>query len=377
MVLLSPAVPSPAGPRGTGARRDARPRRHSQRASLRQGSAGSWSLAPAPAGREAAERLIGGDWGPAGWAARRARPRGSADGPGSAAGERSLENVAGRPRLDSLSSVEEDDYDTLADIDYDKNVIRTKVRPTPRPPPPRRLLPRRLGRAPPPAFPSSNTSAWPTWPARTSGCCGRSTRSTSGEWGQRGWGAQSSGPAWGGWRSPPDAPRLPQEHRHHCRLLRPPRHPARHHLPDGKRGRGGSKGGSRELCGLPVTGTSLGVPRVPSRAPLLSPCPCAQVVNVTGNQDICYYNFLCAHPLGNLRWVQGSRWVAGGPLQPRRGSRCPGEGGEGSAAPTGRTVPSQRLQQHPQQPGLRPAGLALPAHHPAAGDQLQPGTHAQ
>uniref|UniRef100_A0A8C5J1K9 SID1 transmembrane family member 2 n=1 Tax=Junco hyemalis TaxID=40217 RepID=A0A8C5J1K9_JUNHY len=39
---------------------------------------------------------------------------------------RSLENVAGRPRLDSLSSVEEDDYDTLADIDYDKNVIRTK-----------------------------------------------------------------------------------------------------------------------------------------------------------------------------------------------------------------------------------------------------------
>lgn len=49
--------------------------------------------------------------------------------PGSGAGERSLENVAGRPRLDSLSSVEEDDYDTLADIDYDKNVIRTKVRP--------------------------------------------------------------------------------------------------------------------------------------------------------------------------------------------------------------------------------------------------------
>uniref|UniRef100_A0A8D2PLT8 SID1 transmembrane family member 2 n=1 Tax=Zosterops lateralis melanops TaxID=1220523 RepID=A0A8D2PLT8_ZOSLA len=52
--------------------------------------------------------------------------RGSADGLGLAAGERSLENVAGRPRLDSLSSVEEDDYDTLADIDYDKNVIRTK-----------------------------------------------------------------------------------------------------------------------------------------------------------------------------------------------------------------------------------------------------------
>ncbi|NWS36730.1 SIDT2 protein, partial [Polioptila caerulea] len=43
-----------------------------------------------------------------------------------AMGERSLDNVASRPRLDSLSSVEEDDYDTLADIDYDKNVIRTK-----------------------------------------------------------------------------------------------------------------------------------------------------------------------------------------------------------------------------------------------------------
>ncbi|XP_068773017.1 SID1 transmembrane family member 2 isoform X3 [Struthio camelus] len=42
------------------------------------------------------------------------------------AGDRSLENVASRPRLDSLSSVEEDDYDTLADINYDKNVIRTK-----------------------------------------------------------------------------------------------------------------------------------------------------------------------------------------------------------------------------------------------------------
>ncbi|XP_015747030.1 SID1 transmembrane family member 2 isoform X1 [Python bivittatus] len=40
--------------------------------------------------------------------------------------DRSLENVAGRPRLDSLSSVEEDDYDTLADIESDKNVIRTK-----------------------------------------------------------------------------------------------------------------------------------------------------------------------------------------------------------------------------------------------------------
>ncbi|KAM6238326.1 SID1 transmembrane family member 2 isoform 2-T2 [Porphyrio hochstetteri] len=51
---------------------------------------------------------------------------GSAEVPYGYAGERSLENVAGRPRLDSLSSIEEDDYDTLADIDYDKNVIRTK-----------------------------------------------------------------------------------------------------------------------------------------------------------------------------------------------------------------------------------------------------------
>ncbi|NXY81137.1 SIDT2 protein, partial [Alcedo cyanopectus] len=53
-------------------------------------------------------------------------PQGCADSPGLGTGERSLENVAGRPRLDSLSSIEEDDYDTLADIDYDKNVIRTK-----------------------------------------------------------------------------------------------------------------------------------------------------------------------------------------------------------------------------------------------------------
>ncbi|XP_040390083.1 SID1 transmembrane family member 2 isoform X4 [Cygnus olor] len=51
---------------------------------------------------------------------------GSTEVPYGYVGERSLENVAGRPRLDSLSSVEEDDYDTLADIDYDKNVIRTK-----------------------------------------------------------------------------------------------------------------------------------------------------------------------------------------------------------------------------------------------------------
>ncbi|KAM8927085.1 SID1 transmembrane family member 2 isoform 2-T2 [Pelodytes ibericus] len=40
--------------------------------------------------------------------------------------ERSLENLVSRPRLESLSSVEEDDYDTLTDIESDKNVIRTK-----------------------------------------------------------------------------------------------------------------------------------------------------------------------------------------------------------------------------------------------------------
>ncbi|ELW65033.1 SID1 transmembrane family member 2 [Tupaia chinensis] len=40
--------------------------------------------------------------------------------------DRSLDSAGTRPRLDSMSSVEEDDYDTLTDIDSDKNVIRTK-----------------------------------------------------------------------------------------------------------------------------------------------------------------------------------------------------------------------------------------------------------
>uniref|UniRef100_A0A8C1ZRK3 SID1 transmembrane family, member 2 n=1 Tax=Cyprinus carpio TaxID=7962 RepID=A0A8C1ZRK3_CYPCA len=40
--------------------------------------------------------------------------------------DRSLESVA-RSRQESLSSVEEDDYDTLVDIDSDKNIVRTKV----------------------------------------------------------------------------------------------------------------------------------------------------------------------------------------------------------------------------------------------------------
>ncbi|XP_054649325.1 SID1 transmembrane family member 2 isoform X2 [Dunckerocampus dactyliophorus] len=39
--------------------------------------------------------------------------------------ERSLENV-GRSRQESLSSIEEDDYDTLDDINSDKNIVRTK-----------------------------------------------------------------------------------------------------------------------------------------------------------------------------------------------------------------------------------------------------------
>uniref|UniRef100_A0A8C3Y5J9 SID1 transmembrane family member 2 n=1 Tax=Catharus ustulatus TaxID=91951 RepID=A0A8C3Y5J9_CATUS len=100
--------------------------------------------------------------------------------------ERSLENVASRPRLDSLSSVEEDDYDTLADIDYDKNVIRTKV------------------------------------------CV----------------------------RDP---------------LTAPP--------------------SSRNIATIAVF----------YALPVIQLVITYQtVVNVTGNQDICYYNFLCAHPLGNL-----------------------------------------------------------------------------
>ncbi|NXN36136.1 SIDT2 protein, partial [Rhinoptilus africanus] len=111
--------------------------------------------------------------------------------------ERSLENVAGRPRLDSLSSVEEDDYDTLADIDYDKNVIRTKVRRAPRPPPPRRPPP--AGRGEPLHLPNIATIA--------------------------------------------------------------------------------------VFYALPVIQLVITY---------------QTVVNVTGNQDICYYNFLCAHPLGNL-----------------------------------------------------------------------------
>lgn len=41
--------------------------------------------------------------------------------------EQTLDSV-GRSRQESLSSIEEDDYDTLDDIDSDKNIVRTKVR---------------------------------------------------------------------------------------------------------------------------------------------------------------------------------------------------------------------------------------------------------
>lgn len=47
-----------------------------------------------------------------------------------------------------------------------------------------------------------------------------------------------------------------------------------------------------------------------------------QVVNVTGNQDICYYNFLCAHPLGNLRWESS----CDAPFSHLLVNRCKGQG---------------------------------------------------
>uniref|UniRef100_A0A4W5PUV8 SID1 transmembrane family member 2 n=1 Tax=Hucho hucho TaxID=62062 RepID=A0A4W5PUV8_9TELE len=100
--------------------------------------------------------------------------------------ERSLESVTGRSRQESLSSIEEDDYDTLADIDSDKNIVRTK-----------KYL-----------------------------CVSDLARKDK-------------------------------------RVL--------------------SKKYQIYFCVLLLTCSSL-----------------LQVVNVTGNQDICYYNFLCAHPLGNL-----------------------------------------------------------------------------
>lgn len=82
-----------------------------------------------------------------------------------------------------------------------------------------------------------------------------------------------------------------QEHRHYCCVLRAARHPAGDHLSDG------------------TLGTFLGGVGAPPESRLVF-----QVVNVTGNQDICFYNFLCAHPLGALRWV-GTQ-VAHSPLGP-------------------------------------------------------------
>lgn len=205
MVLLVP-LPSPAqqDPGGRGSGRCS-PVRVPGAGSV-QGSAWSWSPSPVPVGREAAKRLIGGDWGPAGWALRGGSATGSADRPGSPAGERSLENVAGRPRLDSLSSIEEDDYDTLADIDYDKNVIRTKVRPAPCPPRPRRLLPASQGE--PfhlPLLPAIPLRGRPG-PQGQAGAAEEVPDLLLVSGGQRGWGAQISVPTHGERWGPPDAP---------------------------------------------------------------------------------------------------------------------------------------------------------------------------
>uniref|UniRef100_A0A672V8K9 SID1 transmembrane family member 2 n=1 Tax=Strigops habroptila TaxID=2489341 RepID=A0A672V8K9_STRHB len=114
--------------------------------------------------------------------------------------ENSLEHVAGAPAPGSLSSVEEDDYDTLADIDYDKNVIRTK----------QYLCVADLARK--------------------------------------------------------DKRVLRKKYQIYFWNTSPP---------------------SLVFYALPVVQLVITY---------------QTVVNVTGNQDICYYNFLCAHPLGNLRW---------------------------------------------------------------------------
>lgn len=54
--------------------------------------------------------------------------------------------------------------------------------------------------------------------------------------------------------------------------------------------------------GLAYAQPGLEPPGSPGSSPPGQPLLCLpQVVNVTGNQDICYYNFLCAHPLSNLR----------------------------------------------------------------------------
>ncbi|NXB75593.1 SIDT2 protein, partial [Donacobius atricapilla] len=138
-----------------------------------------------------------------------------------AMGERSLENVAGRPRLDSLSSVEEDDYDTLADIDYDKNVIRTKVRV-------------------PPALPAA-----PRWPGE------------------------------------PLTPLSLQQYLCVADLARKDKRVLR-------------KKYQIYFWNIATIAVFYALPVIQLVITYQT------VVNVTGNQDICYYNFLCAHPLGNL-----------------------------------------------------------------------------
>lgn len=74
-----------------------------------------------------------------------------------------------------------------------------------------------------------------------------------------------------------------QEYRHHSCVLRAASHPAGHHISDGNQWE---------------TSPAAKQPAKHSRSAFMSGL---QVVNVTGNQDICYYNFLCAHPLGALR----------------------------------------------------------------------------
>uniref|UniRef100_A0A8D0L4K7 SID1 transmembrane family member 2 n=1 Tax=Sphenodon punctatus TaxID=8508 RepID=A0A8D0L4K7_SPHPU len=189
--------------------------------------------------------------------------------------ERSLENVAARPRLDSLSSVEEDDYDTLADIDSDKNVIRTK----------QYLYVADLARKDKRALRKKYQIYF--WNIATIAV----------------------------------------------------------------------------FYALPVIQLVITY---------------QTVVNVTGNQDICYYNFLCAHPLGNLsafnnilsnlgyillgllflliilqREINYNRALMRNDLQALVGERC--------ASPTQSpsTHPSKRAMS-PQHPPISPAGASAP-----------------
>lgn len=77
-----------------------------------------------------------------------------------------------------------------------------------------------------------------------------------------------------------------QEYRHYRCVLRAAGHPAGDHLSDGTR-----------TASLILKRFFVCVGTSPESVIVF------QVVNVTGNQDICFYNFLCAHPLGALRWV--------------------------------------------------------------------------